>query len=61
MACLVGKRLRAPRARNLILAFKNTAQRDIVSVSLPVLSTNSVRNLDASVPPKIIIQRIYSV
>ena len=46
----------APPARNLILAFKNTAQTDIVSGSLPVLATNSVRNLDASVPPKIIIQ-----
>ena len=47
----------APPAKNLILAFKNTAQTDIaVSGSLSVLATNSVRNLDASVPPKIIIQ-----
>ena len=46
----------APPARNLILAFKNTAQTDIVSGSLPVFATNLVRNLDASVPPKIIIQ-----
>ena len=46
----------APPARNLILAFKNTAQTDIVSGSLPVLATNLVHNLDTSVPPKIIIQ-----
>ena len=42
----------APTVRNLILAFEHTAQTDIVSGSLPVLATNSVRNLDASLPPK---------
>ena len=42
----------APPVRNLILAFEHTAQTDIVSGSLPVLATNSVRNLDASLPPK---------
>ena len=46
----------ASPARNSILAFENAAQTHIVSGSLPVLATNLVRNLDASVPPKIIIQ-----
>ena len=43
-------------ARKLILDFENAAQTHIVSGSFPVLPTNYVRNLDASVPPKIIIQ-----
>ena len=46
----------ASPARNSFLAFENAAQTHIVSGSLPVLATNLVRNLDASVPPKIIIQ-----